>query len=64
MVERGRVISEKFGAKYFRVNPEITDIDFIETDDERLVNMMYETIIHMLENHELMDEVLKAVIEK
>jgi len=64
VVERGRVISEKFGAKYFRVNPKITDIDFIETDDEKLVNMMYETIIYMLENHELMDEVLKAVIEK
>jgi len=50
-------------AKYQRVNPKIGKVNFVEKDDEKLIDMLYTTMVYMLENHELMDEVLKSVME-
>ena len=65
VVARGEAFAKAIGAKYNRVNPKIDKVDFIETDDEKLIEMLYTTVVYMLENHgEKMDQVLAAVMEK
>ena len=65
VVARGEAFAKAIGAKYNRVNPKIDMVDFIETDDKKLIEMLYTTVVYMLENHaEKMDQVLAAVMEK
>ena len=64
VVERGEVFAEAIGAKYFRVNPIIGQINFVESDDTKLIDMVYTSMLYMLENYtEQMDRVLEAVME-
>ena len=65
VVKRGEAFAEALGAKYSRVSPELTEnVDFIETDDKQLIEMLYSTVLYMLERHnEKMDQVLAAVME-
>ena len=63
VVQRAKVFSEAMQAKYQRVNPKIGKVNFVEKDDEKLIDMLYTTMVYMLEHHELMDEVLKSVME-
>ena len=64
VVKRGEAFAKALGAKYHRVSPELTEnVDFIETDDEELIEMLYSTVLYMLEKHEKMDKVLAAVME-
>jgi len=64
VVERGEVFAEAIGAKYFRVNPIIGQISFVESDDMKLIDMVYTSMLYMLENYtEQMDRVLEAVME-
>ena len=64
VVERGEVIAEAIGAKYFRLNPIIEQISFVESDDMKLIDMVYTSMVYMLENYaEQMDPVLKMVME-
>ena len=64
VVARGEAFAKAIGAKYSRVNPKIKNVDFIETNDKKLIEMLYTTVLYMLENHtEKMDQVLAAVME-
>ena len=64
VVERGEVVAEAIGAKYFRVNPRIEQIHFLESDDMKLIDMVYTSMVYMLENYtEQMDPVLEVVME-
>ena len=64
VVARGEAFAKAIGAKYSRVNPKIKNVDFIETDDKKLIEMLYTTVLYMLENHtKKMDQVLAAVME-
>ena len=65
VVKRGEAFAEALGAKHSRVSPELTkNVDFIETDDKQLIEMLYSTVLYMLERHnEKMDQVLAAVME-
>ena len=62
---KGEVLAEAFGAKYHRINPRLNaNINFVESDDEKLIDMVYTTLFFMLENYtEKMDRVLEAIVE-
>ena len=64
VVKRGEAFSEALGAKYSRVSPQLDeDVHFLETEDKKLIEMLYTTVLYMLENHtEKMDQVLEAVM--
>ena len=62
---KGEVLAEAFGAKYHHINPRLnTNINFVESDDEKLIDMVNTTLFYMLENYtEKMDRVLEVVVE-
>ena len=64
VVTRGQVFAEAIGAKFKRVNPNIEKVSLIESDDKKLIDMLYTTVLYMLEHYnEEMDQVLEAVME-
>ena len=63
MVTRGQVFAEAIGAKFKRVNPNTEKVSLIESDDNKLIDMLYTTVLYMLEHYEEMDQVLEAVME-
>ena len=64
VVERGEEFAEAIGAKYFRINPIIDSINFVECDDTKVIDMVYTSLLYMLENYtEQMDCVLEAIME-
>ena len=62
VLRRGEFLSEELGAKYYRINPTIADIDFLTTDDKELIDMLYSVIKYVLENcRQQIDPVLDFV---
>ena len=62
VLKRSRFVSEMFGAKFFRVNPHIDSVEFLTTDDEILINMLYQVVYYMLQNcHNITDRVLTCI---
>ena len=50
VLARSKFIAEKVGASYYRINPEINHVNFLETDDRVLIDMLYQVICYMLKN--------------
>ena len=64
VVKDDEAFAKAIGAKYHRVNPKIEKVDFTETDDEKLIEMLYSTVLYMLENYtEKMDKILESIME-
>ena len=62
VLKRSKFISEMLGAKYFLINPPIDSVDFLTTDDEILIIMLYQVVYYMLKNcREITDPVLECI---
>ena len=62
VLKRSSFISEMLGAKFFRINPIIDDVEFLVTADEIIINMLYQVVYYMLKNcHEVIDPVLECI---
>ena len=62
VLTRAKFIAEKAGASYYRINPEIDHINFLETDDGMLIDMLYQVICYMLKNcATVIDPVLECI---
>ena len=62
VLKRSSFLSKILGAKYFRINPHIDSVAFLTTDEETLINMLYQVVYYMLQNcHEITDRVLACI---
>ena len=63
VVDRAEFLCKSAGAKYFRINPRIGNVNFLTTDDGTLIDMLYEVVYYiMLKNcHEQIDHVLDCI---
>ncbi len=50
VLKRAEFVSEQVGAKLYRINPTISDISFLTTDDLKLIEMLYSVKKYMLEH--------------
>ena len=60
--ERGEYLAKSLGAHFFRVDPKTEFIEFTESDDEKIVNVMYSAMIGALEATPTIDKVIDAVV--
>lgn len=62
--QRAEMISKVVGAKYYRLNPEIDHISFIESRDEQIIDMMFTTLVNTLkpEMMKQIDEIIDHVV--
>ena len=51
VVKRSKVICELIGAEFHRINPEIMAVSFQETDDGKLIDMMWMALVSVLKSH-------------
>ena len=62
VVKRSTFVSQMLGAKIKRINPPIDSVDFLTTDDEILINMLYQVVYYMLKNcREITDPILECI---
>ena len=60
----GEAFAKALGAKYSRVSPKLDkDVEFIEAKNDVLIEMLYSTMLYMLNHSDEMDQVLKSVME-
>ena len=61
---RGEVLAEKIGAHYFRLNPKIEPISFVEKDDKRLIDMMFMAMAETLKRPMIakIDKIIELVL--
>ena len=50
VAERSKFVSQAVGASYFRINPHIDSVSFLDTDDKTIINMLFDVVVYTL-NH-------------
>ena len=63
-VKRSRAWCKSMGTPFFRFSPPIDNIALDETDDARLIKMLYDTMIYTLENRAEYDQLAKLLLTK
>ena len=62
VLKRSEFISDKVGAKFFRINPQIDNVNFLTTDDKTLIDMLYQVVYYMLKHcRDITDPVLECI---
>ena len=61
---RGEVLAEKIGAHYFRLNPKIEPISFVEKDDKQLIDMMFMAMAETLKPRMIaeIDKIIELIV--
>ena len=63
-VDRSRAWCESIRAPFFRFSPHIKDILLDETDDSKLIEMLYDTMVYTLNNKAEFDQLAKLLLTK
>lgn len=60
--ERGEYIAKSLGAKFYRIDPATDFIEFTESDDAKIIEMMYQATVGTLKVMDTIDKVIDAVV--
>ena len=64
-VNRAQAFCDTLGCKYFRLTPPLSDDVSLDTkDEEKLIDMMYETQMYYFDNPQLIDGIAKCLLSK
>ena len=63
-VEQSRAWCKSMGTPFFRFSPPIDNIMLDETDDVKLIKMLYDTMLYTLENRAEYDQLAKLLLTK
>ena len=64
-VSRAKAFCDALGCPYFRLTPPLsTDVGMSTTDEEILIDMLYETQMYFFDNPELIDGIAKCLLSK
>ena len=64
-VHRAKNFCDALGCQYFRVTPPLKEaISMATTDEETLINMMFQTQMYLFDNPELIDNIAKSLLSR
>ena len=64
-VNRASTFCDVLGSQYFRVTPPLKeDIGMATTDENTLIEMLYETQMYLFDNPEMIDDIAKCLLSR
>ena len=63
-ITRAQAWCNSMGTPYFRFSPPIDNIDLNETDDAKLIKMLFDTLIYTFKKRDEIDKLAKILLTK
>jgi len=63
-ITQARAWCDSMAIPYFRFSPPIDNIELNETDDTKLIKMLFDTLVYTLENRDEIDKLAKLLLTK